>query len=297
MEADAVADGNLTIGDDEFPAGKPQIRAPQPGPLDNFLSLLFPLRCVHCGRGGDWLCPECLAALEPIGPDRCRRCGRPARIDLSGRGLPGSSGLPGLREAPVPHALSGAGDPLASRDPAGCPECRGRRLPFSSAGAAFRYSGPARSLVHALKYSGQRRLARFMAAISADLSGLTRGTREVTLTYVPLHRSKLLARGYNHAGLYAQAVSRCLDLPLENLLTKCRPTPAQNRLNFHERRKNLSESISLRRRDQKAARRVILIDDVYTTGSTAAECAGVLREEMGVTVEVWTFARTVKEKE
>ena len=274
-----MADGNLTIGDDKFPAGKPQIRAPHPGPFDDFLSLFFPLRCVHCGSPGAWLCPGCLAALEPIGPDRCRRCGRPA-----------SRNLPGAHNQPRPHARP------ASSESTGCRECRGRRLPFSSARAAFRYSGPARSLVHALKYSGQRRLARFMAAISADLSGLTRGTREVTLTHVPQHRSKLLARGYNHAELYAQAVSRCLDLPLENLLTKRHPTPAQNRLNFHERRKNLSESISLRR-DAKATRRVILIDDVYTTGSTAAECAEVLREGMGITVEVWTFAHTVKEKE
>ncbi|MBE0430064.1 MAG: ComF family protein, partial [Thermoleophilia bacterium] len=139
---------------------------PQPGILTELLSILFPLRCAHCGRAGNWLCDECAEQLRPIGPAICRRCGRP---------LPAS----------MPD----------------CPECRGRELQFDRARAAFCFDGPARSLVHRLKYSGQRRLASFMADLSLEaMADLTENCERVNLTSVPLHSSKLVSRGYNQAG-------------------------------------------------------------------------------------------------
>jgi len=134
-----------------------------------------------------------------------------------------------------------------------------------------------------------------MADITCNFSGLTAAAKDATLTYVPLHRSKLLTRGYNQAGLYAQALSRRLNLPVRDLLTKHHPTPPQNQLGFNERRRNLAGSINLRPGAGIEGERVLLIDDVYTTGSTAAACARALREGLGVEVEVWTFARTVRD--
>lgn len=239
--------------------------------FSEFLSVLFPLRCVHCGRSGNWLCPQCAGSLSPLGPRFCRHCGRPC----------------GKNEA----TSSGRRD---------CPECRGRELHFHTARAAFSFEGPARSLVHRLKYSGQRRLAAFMAELTCKQAGLTVTGKAVTLTYVPLHSSKLLSRGYNQAELYARALSRRLGLPLQDLLCKQHPTLAQNQLGFEERRRNLEGSFSLRRRVGVSAAaghdigRLVLVDDVYTTGSTTAECARVLQEGLGVDVDVWTFARTVK---
>lgn len=230
--------------------------------FSELLSVLFPLRCIHCGRGGEWLCPECAALLRPSGPHFCCRCGRPS--------------------------LSRTAD---------CPECRGRELHFKTARAAYYFEGPARSLVHRLKYSGQRRLASYMAEIACNQAGLTSPDKAVTLTYVPLHSAKLLNRGYNQAGLFARALSRRLDLPLQDLLCKQHPTLAQNRLGFEERRQNLEGSITLRRGaslESGQSGRLVLVDDVYTTGSTASECARVLTEELGAEVEVWTFARTAK---
>ncbi len=243
-----VMDGDLTF------------RVPEPGFIDNLLSVLFPLRCVHCGAFGYWLCQSCAEALTAIGPENCSRCGRP-----------------GL-------------DKVAT-----CAECRGRNLPFGFARAAFRFEGPGRSLVHALKYGGQQRLARLMAAISCSAASLTVPEKDVTLTYVPLHRSKLASRGYNQAELYAKALSRLLDLPLTGLLEKKHPTPPQNRLNSKQRQNNLAGSFALRKEAGPPNSRILLIDDVYTTGSTAAECARVLCGGLGARVDVWTFARTVKE--
>ncbi|MHB1390840.1 MAG: ComF family protein [Thermoleophilia bacterium] len=236
------------------------IELPKPGVLSELLSCLFPLRCVHCGTPGNWLCPVCALALSPLSPPRCQLCGRPQ----------------------------------AQSSPR-CPECRDRRLHFSSARAAFAFDGPARSLVHRLKFSGQRRLASFMAAISLEpVSELTANLQGASLTSVPLHGSRMISRGYNQASLYARALARLLGLPFDELLLKNHPTVPQNTLDFRQRRNNLIDGFSLRRGAGVAGERVILVDDVYTTGSTAQGCARILNDGLGVDVHIWTFARTAR---
>ena len=228
--------------------------------ISQLVSIFFPQHCAHCRGYGEELCPGCRGQLKPIGPKRCRRCGKPSLYD-------------------VPD----------------CPECRGRPLHYHSAAAAYRFEGPARSAVHRLKYSRRRRLSGLMAELTGQNPGLTEITRGTTLTYVPAHGSKSFSRGYNQAELYARALSRQLKLPLAGLLIKKFPTIPQNRLNFFERGKNLSNSFDMKRGADCETGRVVLIDDVYTTGATASECARVLRGNMGVDVDVWTFARTVKD--
>lgn len=135
-----------------------------------------------------------------------------------------------------------------------------------------------------------------MAELACNQADLTPRGKVVTLTHVPLHSSKLLSRGYNQAGLYARALSRNLGMPLQDLLCKQHLTSAQKQLGFEARRRNLEGSISLRRGAclQPGTGHLVLVDDVYTTGSTASECARVLKEGLGVEVDVWAFARTVK---
>ncbi|MHB8858593.1 MAG: double zinc ribbon domain-containing protein [Thermoleophilia bacterium] len=267
------------------------------------VSVFFPLRCVHCGRTGAWLCPECASALTPVTRVSCGRCGRPAR-QAAGASRPAAPATrptaPSSSLAPPPDGYS-------------CPECRGRDIHFKSARAAFAFEGPARSLVHRLKYSGHRRLADFMAELACNQAGLTHPAKAVTLTYVPLHSSKLVSRGYNQAGLFARALSRRLNLPLQDLLCKQHLTQPQNQLGYEERRLNPQGSVALRPdagrrlRPERAGRvrsgrgrepappaRIVLVDDVYTTGSTVSECARVLSGGLGAEVDVWTFARTVK---
>ena len=246
-----------------------KIELPEPGLFSGFLSILFPVRCVHCGREGNWLCPDCAAGLKAIGPRTCPRCGCPA------------------------SRKAGAGD--------ACGECRDRPLHFQKARAAFCYEGPARSIVHRLKYTGQRRLAGFMAAMTRTAAaGLTAYLKGATLTYVPLHRSKQLDRGFNQSGLFAEALSRKLDLPLGDFLIKKRPTASQNQLDSGSRMTNLSGSFALRQRGRREGRprggRLVLVDDVYTTGATVSECARVLKDGFGVDVDVLTFARSLKRR-
>lgn len=235
--------------------GKQSVQPPRPSVLGEMLSVLFPVHCVHCGNGGNWLCPGCAAGLKLAGqPYRC---------------------------------------------------IRGQGSGPSMAGAAFSFAGPARSLVHRLKYGGQRRLAGFMADISlpaaagfvadcAAAGNLTEKGGRVNLTYVPQHSSKQVSRGYNQAAMYARALARRLGAPVADLLSKHHPTTPQNRLDFDQRRNNLVGSFSLRRGICQPGDAIILVDDVYTTGATAGECSRILNEGLGVEVYIWTFARTVK---
>lgn len=135
-----------------------------------------------------------------------------------------------------------------------------------------------------------------MAELTCKQADLTPQDKVATLSYVPLHSTKLLSRGYNQAELFAGALSRQLDMPVQDLLCKQNPTSAQKQLDFDGRRRNLEGSITLRRgaRLRSGAGHVLLVDDVYTTGSTASECARVLKDGLGVEVDVLTFARTVK---
>lgn len=128
----------------------------------------------------------------------------------------------------------------------------------------------------------------------AGAGSLTAYLKGATLTYVPLHRSKQLGRGFNQAGLYAGALSQRLGLKMGDYLLKKRPTVSQNQLGSSARMTNLAGSFALRPGSRFSGGRLVLVDDVYTTGATASECARVLKEGFGAEVAVLTFARALK---
>ena len=94
--------------------------------------------------------------------------------------------------------------------------------------------------------------------------------------------------------MYARALARRLDLPLRELLCKQNPTSPQNRLNLEQRQVNLGGSIMLKKGASCGSGKVLLVDDVYTTGATASACAEALKSGLGADVHIWTFARTVR---
>lgn len=226
--------------------------------LSEILSLLFPQRCVHCGQEGDILCGTCHGLLESMGERVCRRCG----------------------------GVTGDGD--------SCLECSARQLHFGTARALFAYSGPARSVVHALKYGNQRRLARTMASFSSGSDNLTGFFQGATLVPVPMHHTREFERGYNQAALYARALAGRWSTGYAEPLIRVHETTPQNSLGFQGRLRNPRNSVELKQGVRLPAGRVVLVDDVYTTGSTASESARILVQGLGVEVDVWTFARTVK---
>ena len=230
--------------------------------VDPVLAVVFPSRCPCCGaslgrptRGP--LCEECWADL-PRHPQPLCRCG-----------------------FPLPPGLSA------------CGRCR-RGLPSFERGASLGpYEGSLRVLVHELKYRGRRRVAARLAeellAEEAVRAVLTPGA---VLVPVPLHPRRKRERGFNQAELLAVEVGRRARLPVAaSALVRRKDTAAQAGLSAAARRKNVRGAFAVRRQAAIAGRVVVLVDDVLTTGATAAACAGLLRGAGAAEVRLLAVAR------
>jgi len=146
--------------------------------------------------------------------------------------------------------------------------------------------------IQLFKYQGKVRLASALGDLmTAAMGSLPEAD---VLMPVPLHPSRLREREFNQSLLLADAVNRRLRLPLSYTnLVRLRETPPQTNLSRAARRKNLRQAFTVLRPGEVAERRILLVDDVFTTGTTVNECAKALRKAGAADVYVWTLARTV----
>lgn len=145
---------------------------------------------------------------------------------------------------------------------------------------AHRYHGVAGNLVRRMKYSSVRVLADEMGSDTARAAQLLRLENVSFVTAVPMHPRRLRARGCNHGEVLAKSAAEKMDLPFEMVLMRTRDSVQQARLSDDARKKNLDGAFAVRPEfdDRMRDAVVLLIDDVYTTGSTAKECASALRK-------------------
>ena len=168
-----------------------------------------------------------------------------------------------------------------------CNECAGRRLAFATARAAVAYDEPVRLLVAGWKERGLRRLADEAASLVAERLA---HPGDVVLTFVPPDRGRRLQRGYHPAERLATALAAEWRLPCLPLLTRSGPSRRQRGLTLRERRRNVAGAFEAR----AAPARVVLVDDVYTSGATASAAASALRAAGARQVRVVTFARVLR---
>jgi len=168
-----------------------------------------------------------------------------------------------------------------------CRECSGRRLAFASARAAVAYEDDVRRLVRAWKERGLRRLA----AEAADVLAALPAPSSSALTFVPPDRARSLQRGHHPAERLAQELGQRWSLPVLPLVIRTRPAPRQRGQALADRRRNVAGAFAPA---SEAPRVVALVDDVYTSGATAAAAASALRKAGARRVEVVTFARVVR---
>ena len=171
-----------------------------------------------------------------------------------------------------------------------CGECTGRRLAFVRARAAVEYDEPVRRLVAAWKERGLRRLAKVAAEVVAE--NVARPDSSC-VTFVPADPDRRLKRGHHAAERLAAELSALWDLPLQPLLRRARGSSRQRGLSQAHRRRNVAGAF---RATGPCSARLVLVDDVYTTGSTATAAASALRRNGASRVEVVTFARAVRFK-
>ena len=170
----------------------------------------------------------------------------------------------------------------------GCDECRDKDFAFGGSRAPLRYEGVGEEIVRALKYRGYLRVVETVMA--PLMAGVHRGGRFGAVVPVPLHHTRLARRGFNQAELMARGVAGRIEVPILDKLKVVRRTRDQVELSAHERRANVAGAYAVR---GPVMGKVLLIDDVFTTGATLSECAGVLRKAGAGEVHALTLCRTV----
>ncbi len=159
---------------------------------------------------------------------------------------------------------------------------------FADAACAYRYGGPAGGMVRNLKYRGVWRLAEPMGRHMARAFEAIQPTGADCLIPVPMHARRLRERGFNHAEALAREASKHMELPVLDALERVRNTRQQARLPAPERRTNMDGAFALKA--DVAGRRVVLVDDVCTTGATARACAAALLADGAAAVYLLCFA-------
>ena len=174
-----------------------------------------------------------------------------------------------------------------------CANCAHRTIHFDAAVAAYRGRGIVRDVIHEFKYNRQIHLrhlvARWLRAALDDER--LRDCQFDVIVPVPLHPARQRERGFNQASLLAELLSAHTSIPCKPLLKRIRYTTTQTALDRSERMENLHNAFRLRKNADVRGLRVLLIDDVLTTGSTLSECARVLKRAGAKSVHAATAAR------
>jgi ComF family protein len=226
------------------------------------LDSLLPPQCMSCQavvEAPGSLCAHCFSRITFITPPHCECCGIPF-------------------EGAVIDDLT-------------CGACLKHRPSFDRARAAFVYAADSKALVLKLKHGDRTEsavhLARWLQRAGAELI-----TSCDVIVPVPLHRWRLLMRAYNQSALLANALGKLSGKPVvPDALTRIKATPTQGGLSRNDRRRNVARAFAVPRPQAIKDRRVLLIDDVLTTGATADVCARTLLEAGAATADVLVLAR------
>jgi ComF family protein len=248
---------------------------------------MFPFMPLRQERGASSFWRTALSsALDALLPPRCLLCGAPCAANDTTLCEACQRDLPTLPAAHCPNCLSPT--PTGER----CGACLAHPPHFDRAYALYRYDFPLDRLVQDLKYHARFALARRWGEELAKASADFAADRVLPL---PLHPTRLRERGYNQALEIARHCARARHLPLDiDSLEKCRATPPQSGLSLKARQKNLKGAFCCTR--DVSGQRILLIDDVFTTGATANEAARTLKRHAAANVAIAVVARTLRGK-
>lgn len=209
-----------------------------------FLDIIFPKRCVECGRAGDYVCYDCAAKIEIIKTSTCAVCGKISKYGQF------------------------------------CAACKVKRdIKLSGLIVAASYDeGPTREMIHHLKYSGFTGLASLLSEIIYQNLQNNLPKRQSVIVPVPLHKKREGLRGFNQSELIAKELSKKLNIPGGCAISRIKDTKTQVNLDRKQRKENLIGAFACDDKELVEGKDVLLIDDVATTLATLNECAKILQK-------------------
>lgn len=226
----------------------------------NLLDLFFPPRCLSCRRFfRQPLCPACEDLWPALHPPFCNRCSIPFHSPATDFHL--------------------------------CGDCLERDSPCRRIQAAGLYEGVLHDLIIRMKYRNEERLASYLGGRMAE--GVSGNGWDLVVP-IPLHKKRLRERGFNQALLLSRPVAKALRLEVDPfVMVKQRETPPQAVLKGEERRRNLKGAFEVRVPEKIRDKKILVVDDVCTTGATIEEAAGTLLKAGAKEVEAYVLARAV----
>ncbi len=221
--------------------------------------LLIPPVCLACHQrldnAGDTICEECKERVALLTDDYCPKCGSPLEDHV-------------------------------------CEACAEHSYSFDLHRSVFRYGDVVQNLIHGLKYNERRKVAGYFGSA---MRSRTAETGEFDgfdyVMAVPLHRVRKRERGYNQSELLGKELAKGLGIPYRELVGRRLYTLSQTRLSKQQRERNLEGAFRLKRRAGLAGKNVIIVDDVFTTGTTVDRISKLLKDNGAAKVAVMTAAR------
>ena len=240
---------------------------------EGLLNFVFPLDCKICEKliqesKGYSICEDCFKTIELIEHPYCIKCGKP---------------------------LISTGYFKQNREIL-CLECKRKKYSFEFSRSIGIYNKVLKKCIHLFKYYGEKKLAIPLGKLMVDyLLKNVEFTEKIELIIpVPLHNNDLKKRGFNQSVLLGKAIGDYFSVPVrEKVLIKKKLTPFQVNLSKKERERNILSAFSVEKPEEIEGKNILILDDVFTTGSTVEECAKELMKARANNIIVLTLARTV----
>ena len=235
--------------------------------LHALLDLFYPRYCLHCNCSLNnsreiYICEDCKKKIPYVTDTYCVRCG------------------------------ADTGPYITYTVKEGCAVCKGKYLHFNAVTSVTHYNGVIKILIHKFKYARQKFLFRVLNDILIKHKGIKENIADVDIIVpVPLHWIKKLHRGFNQSELLSLGIQRYFSKPIiRNNLCRIKNTEAQTLLSKNQRKLNIHNAFFVRQPELFKGKKILLVDDVLTTGATASECSKKLKESGAESVHLLVLA-------
>lgn len=230
--------------------------------LKSIKNVFLPPLCFCCEKKilEGYLCQNCQEKLMFLHPPLCRFCAKPLRKNLTNI----------------------------------CKNCQKKTFPYERLLSILAYKEPLISLIHPFKYTNCDYLGKFLSSLMINrLKKIGfKGYDYDFVTAVPMHKYKLKSRGYNQAEILGKSLSNYFQIPFQNdIIYDISIRPQQVKLSFQKRKENIEGAFKVKKKLKD--KKLILVDDIFTTGSTVKACSKALKDKGAQKITVMTLAKTI----